>query len=216
MISNNLYVIAAICGNFWQESQVNPGAWEGWTVGNPGYGLGQWTDNPPVVMRRTALFDWMDANNYAHDSGPGQLAFLIHEDLWIPSLFQQSAYNTMTEFLQSTSTDMQALVREWMYHWEGIDDGSFNTRWAAALDFLNFYTDNSGSAYREPWYSGNYQISFNQACWNAMHIFDFFLEEEPPGPEPPEPPEPPTDDELVALLNLARKKKMKGGIFITW
>ena len=84
-ITTNLYVIAAICGNFWQESTVNPGIWEGLTPNAPGYGLGQWTDNPPVVMRRTALFNWLQANGYAQDSGPGQLAFLVYENLWIPS-----------------------------------------------------------------------------------------------------------------------------------
>lgn len=213
MISNNLYVIAAICGNFWQESQVNPGAWEGWTVGNPGYGLGQWTDNPPVVMRRTALFDWLDANNYAHYSGPGQLAFLVHEALWIPSLIQPSAYNTLSDFFASTSTNLSDLVYEWMYHWEGINDGSYQNRYTFASVALNAFQGDSGT--RQPWTSGNFMITTQQALDNSMHIKDFFLGEEP-GPEPPEPPEPPTEDELVALLNLARKKKMKGGIFIIW
>ena len=37
-ISSNLYVIAAICGNFYQESTVNPGIWEGLTPNAPGYG----------------------------------------------------------------------------------------------------------------------------------------------------------------------------------
>lgn len=212
-ICSNLYVIAAICGNFWQESQVNPGAWEGWTVGNPGFGLGQWTDNPPAVMRRTALFNWLDANGYAHDSGDGQLAFLVHEDVWIPSLFQQSSYNTLTEFFQSTSTDMQALTREWMYHWEGINDNSFNTRWAAALDFYNFFVDNSGSAYREPWFVGNYQISFNEACWNSMRVMDFFLGEEPgPGPGPDEP----TEEEILAIVRTALRRRRKGGGIIVF
>ena len=215
MISNNLYVIAAICGNFWQESTVNPGIWEGLTPNAPGYGLGQWTDNPPQVMRRTALFNWLDANNYAHDSGPGQLAFLVYENVWIPSLFQQSAYNTLSDFFASTSTDLSALTREWMYHWEGIDDGSYNNRYDFAVEALQLFQNDNGQ--RDPWYSGNYYLRrADQAMANALHIKDFFLEEEPPGPEPPEPPEPPTDDELVALLNLARKKKMKGGIFITW
>ena len=213
MITNNLYVIAAICGNFWQESQVNPGAWENWTVGSPGFGLGQWTDNPPVVMRRTALFNWLDAQGLPHDSGPGQLAFLIHEDIWIPSSFQQSDYNTLTDFLSSTSTDLQSLTREWMYHWEGIDDGSFNNRWGAAADILNFFWDNMGSSYREPWFSVNDFLSFNEACWNSMRIMDFFMEYVPP--EPPGPDEP-TAEELLAMLALAKKKKMKGGIWISW
>ena len=67
--TSNLKVVAAICGNFFQESGVNPGIWENLTPGAPGYGLGQWTDNPPNVYRRTALFNWLSANGYAQDSG---------------------------------------------------------------------------------------------------------------------------------------------------
>lgn len=215
MISNNLYVIAAICGNFWQESTVNPGIWEGLTPNAPGYGLGQWTDNPPQVMRRTALFNWMDANNYAHDSGPGQLQFLVYENVWIPSTFTPSSYNTLTDFFASTSTDLGALTREWMWHWEGIDDGSYNNRYDFAAEVLQLFQNDNGQ--RDPWYSGNYYLRrADQAMANALHIKDFFLEEEPPGPEPPEPPEPPTDDELLAMFQLALKRKKKGGIFIIW
>ena len=104
MITNNLYVIAAICGNFFQESTVNPGIWEDLRPDSPGYGLGQWTDNPPVVARRTALFNWLDANGFSRDSGEGQLQFLIHEDLWIPSLFTPSAYARLNIVLKSMSS----------------------------------------------------------------------------------------------------------------
>lgn len=186
-ISTNLHVIAAICGNFWQESTVNPGIWENLTVGAPGFGLGQWTDNPPIVERRTALFNWLDANGYARDSGDGQLAFLVHEDIWIPTSFQQSDYNTLTEFFQSTDTSTAKLVEEWMFHWEGINDGSYNNRLDFALSVYNYLT--SGVTERQPWYSSNSYLSTDQAKWNSLRIMDFFLGEEPP--EPPVPPVPP-------------------------
>jgi hypothetical protein len=212
MISNNLYVIAAICGNFFQESTVNPGIWEGLTPGNPGYGLGQWTDNPPQVMRRTALFNWLSANGYSQDSGPGQLAFLVYEDLWIPSLFQQSAYNTLSDFFASTSTNLSDLTLEWMYHWEGIDDGTFGIRYSAAQHFLSAFQNDDGS--RLPWFTGNYYLSRDYGSTdNALLIMDFFLGETPP--EPPDPGDP-TAEELIAMLTLAKKKKMKGGIWISW
>lgn len=210
MISNNLYVIAAICGNFFQESTVNPGIWEGLTPGNPGFGLGQWTDNPPQVMRRTALFNWLSANGYPQDSGPGQLAFLVCENLWIPSLFQQSAYNTLSDFFASTSTNLSDLTLEWMYHWEGIDDGTFGIRYSAAQHFLSAFQNDDGS--RLPWFSGNYYLSRDyESTDNALLIMDYFLGSTPPGPTPQ-----PIPDDLITILNLARKKKMKGGIFITW
>ena len=215
MISSNLYVIAAICGNFYQESTVNPGIWENLTVNAPGFGLGQWTDNPPAVMRRTALFNWLDANGYARDSGDGQLAFLVYENLWIPSLFQQSAYNTLGDFFASTSTNLYDLTLEWMYHWEGIDDGSFSTRYAAAQHFLGLFQNDDGT--RLPWFTGNYYLdgppNYRDSGDNALRIMDFFLGSEPPIPPGPDQP---TEDELVALLQMLRKKKMKGGIFVIW
>lgn len=209
MITNNLNVVAAICGNFWQESTVNPGIWEGLVVGNPGYGLGQWTDNPPLVTRRTALFNWLSANGYAQDSGEGQLAFLVAENIWVPSLFQQSAYNTLSDFFASTSTNLSDLTHEWMYHWEGINDGTFSQRYGAAQDFLQLFQNDPGN--RDPWRAGNYYLSTHQADMNALLIMDYFLGTTPPGPGPQ-----PSDDELLAIIAKARRNKQKGGIFILW
>lgn len=209
-ITTNLYVIAAICGNFWQESTVNPGIWEGLRPNNPGYGLGQWTDNPPVVMRRTALFNWLQANSYAQDSGPGQLQFLVYENVWIPSTFTPSSYNTLSDFFASTSTDLAALTREWMWHWEGIDDGSYNNRYDFAFDVLQLFQHDNGQ--RDPWYSGNYYLRrADQAMANSLLIKDFFLQEEPP--EPPEPPGPdePTEEEILAIVRMALKRRKRGG-----
>lgn len=205
-ISSNLYVIAAICGNFWQESTVNPGIWENLTVGAPGFGLGQWTDNPPQVMRRTALFNWLDANNYSHDSGDGQLAFLVQENIWIPSLFVQSDYNTLSDFFASTSTNLIALVREWMYHWEGINDGTLQVRYDAALDFLQAMQNDSGA--RDPWWSSNSYNTMGRATANAMRIMDFFLQGEPPVPPGPDEP---TEEEILAVVRMALKRRKRGG-----
>lgn len=212
MITNNLYVIAAICGNFWRESTVNPGIWErkdGQIINTPGYGLGQWTDNPPQVMRRTALFDWLDANNYPRDSGDGQLEFLMYENLWIPSLIQQSAYNTLNEYLTTSSTNLYNLVTEFMFHWEGIDDGTDLVRYNMAEDFLQELQNDNGE--RMPWYSSNDFNTVNYARWNSLRIKDFFM-----GYVPPTPPTPPTDDELIAMLKTALKRRNKGGIMIVF
>lgn len=212
MITNNLYVIAAICGNFWQESTVNPGIWErkdGQIINTPGYGLGQWTDNPPQVMRRTALFNWLDANNYPHDSGDGQLEFFMYENLWIPTLIQQSAYNTLNEYLTTSSTNLYNLVTEFMYHWEGIDDGTDLVRYNMAEDFLQELQNDNGE--RMPWYSSNDFNTVNYARWNSLRIKDFFM-----GYVPPTPPTPPTDDELIVMLKTALKRRNKGGIMIVF
>ena len=204
MISNNLYVIAAICGNFWQESTVNPGIWENLTPNAPGFGLGQWTDSPPQVMRRTALFNWLDANGYARDSGDGQLNFLVVENLWISSLIQPSAYNTLTDFFQSTSTNLYDLVLEWMYHWEGINDGTDTIRYNAAQDILLQLQNDDGS--RMPWYTSNSYNTMNYARWNSLRIKDFFLNEIPQ----------PTDEEILAIVRTALRRRKKGGGIIVF
>lgn len=211
-ITNNLYVIAAICGNFYQESTVNPGVWEDLRVGAPGYGLGQWTNNEQT-SRRTALFNYLHDNNYAIDSGEGQLNFLVYEDLWIPSLIQPSAYNTLTDYFNSTSTNLSDLVYEFMYHWEGINDGSYTIRYGAALDFYNAFINDTGV--RTPWHSSNSFLRLEyESTDNALLIKDFFTGETPP--EPPTPPEPyePTDEEIVAIFKYLLKKGGRNGVHI--
>lgn len=202
--TNNLRVVAAICGNFWQESTVNPGIWEGLVPNNPGYGLGQWTDNPPFVIRRTALFDWLDTHGYAHDSGQGQLEFLIDEDLWIPSTFTPSQYSTMSDYFASTSTNLNDLVLEWMYHWEGIDDGTAPVRLTYANRFYNLFLLDDGT--RRSWTSGNFYCTETEADYNALLIKDFLYNAVPP-------PTPPTDDEMIALIKRALDLKKKGATF---
>ena len=198
MITNNLYVIAAICGNFWRESTVNPGVWENLTVGDPGYGLGQWTDLPQYgLTRRTQLFNWLSANGYARDDGIGQLNYLIYENYWTPnSAGQTSAYNTLSDFVQSTSTNLNDLTLEYMYHWEGINDPNYQIRLDYAARFLNLFQNDPG--YRMPWSTGNFFNSATQADFNALLIMDFFLGEEPP-PAPID----------WRLLYAAAKKKRK-------
>lgn len=206
--TSNPYVVAAICGNFYQESTVNPGIWENLTVNAPGYGLGQWTDNPPQVMRRTALFNWLSANGYTQDSGQGQLEFLVYEDLWIPSLIQPSQYNTMTDFFNSTSTDLLALVKEWMFHWEGINDGTETVRYNFAYDLAyNRFPIDDGT--RNPWYSSNSYNTLTEARSNSFLVKDFLMG----SPTPPTPPTPPSDEEIFAFFKHAMDLKRRGGSF---
>ena len=184
--STNLYVIAAICGNFWQESTVNPGIWENLTVGAPGYGLGQWTDNAQV-SRRTALFNYLDTNGYSRDSGYGQLKFFIDENVWnvLGADGSTSSYLNLTGFLNSMSNNLSDLVNEFMYHWEGINDGTNSVRYDAAVRYLHAFQNDDGI--RVQWHASNSYLSVSESADNALHIMDFFL-----GGSPPDPPTPPT------------------------
>ena len=202
IISN--YVIAAICGNFWQESTVNPGIWEGLDPTGAGYGLGQWTDNAQV-HRRTDLFNWLDARGIAHDSGVGQLQFLLDENLWlrVGAGGHVSAYNTLTEFLQSDSQNMMDLVTEFMWHWEGISDGTEAQRYVFALTVVGDFTHDDGV--RDPWYTGNFFLTETQARMNSKHIKDFFSGSGEL-----------TDAEIMAIVSAALKRRRKGGGIIVF
>lgn len=203
--TTNLHVVAAICGNFWQESTVNPGIWENLTVGAPGFGLGQWTDNPPAVMRRTALFNYLDGYGLSRSSGSGQLEFLIVEDLWIPSLFVASQYQTMSDYLASTSNSLHDLVLEWMYHWEGINDGTDTIRLTAAQRYYNLFVNDPGT--RDPWYASNAYLTQSQADNNALLIMDWMTGASPITP---------TDEEILAIVSTLLKKRKNGGMILVF
>lgn len=185
-ITTNKRVIAAICGNFWQESTVNPGIWENLTIGAPGFGLGQWTDNSEV-SRRTALFNYLDSHSYSRDSGPGQLEFLVYENSWLGNgAGYQSAYSSLTDFFNSTSTNLDDLTLEFFHQWEGIDDGTGQIRIDAAWDFYDLFVNDDGT--RHSWYASNSYNSQYQANWNALNILDYMLGTTPPTPPGPIPP----------------------------
>lgn len=109
----SMYVVAAICGNFSRESTVNPGLWEGLTPGTGGFGLGQWTGG-----RRDNLFAWMDDHGYSRDDGDGQIEFLVAENEWQKESSQPLEFDSLTDFIMSTSTDIPALTETYMNAWE--------------------------------------------------------------------------------------------------
>ena len=204
----NIYVVAAICGNFWQESTVNPGIWENLTENAPGYGLGQWTDNPSIgLYRRTDLFNYLETNGYSLDDGNAQLQYLILENSWVPTgAGYQSDYDTLTEFLESTSTNLSDLVYEFFHHWEGIDDGTGNVRLQFAEELIdNVFPDDDGT--RNPWYKGNFYLTRSQAKSNALLIKDFLM-----GTTPPVPPIPPHTRKRKGLPVWLMYKLSKGEI----
>lgn len=185
------YVISAICGNWKQESNVNPGLWEGlvpvpFTTMFHGFGLGQWTNTSSDndAMRLRNLHDFLRANNYTDDSGEGQLAFFIKEDYWhIGS--HPSAYRNLSDFLTSSSTNISDLVSEFMLHWEGINDGTFNVRLAAAQMFYQYIYDHASddpSTYH--WIASNNYLTDAEMCNNVMCIYFWFSRGIPVPPQP--------------------------------
>lgn len=102
----SIYVVSAICANWWIESNINPGLEQ--KGGGDGYGLGQWSGD-----RRTALLSWLSQNGFPPDSGEGQLQYFIHENDWLGTF---GGISSLEEFLSSTSTDLDMHTRVLSFH----------------------------------------------------------------------------------------------------
>lgn len=177
------YVIAAICGNWNQESGVNPGIWESlipcpWNymhTMNPlagGFGFGQWTNTHTTNMRCLNLHNYCVSNGYQDGAGDGQLMFLGEEDIWNLTSPRLSIPN-LKAFLESPSTDIEALCFDFLICWEGINDGTFPVRLAAAQRFATYIQQHSNddpSLYREC-ITGNRYLSDSETLHNVMYIY---------------------------------------------
>lgn len=218
----NIFVVAAICGNFQGESGVNPGAYEDYNPQKPqpaGYGLGQWTDwYSQGLYRRTNLWNWLSQNGYAQDSGDGQLAFLEYEGYWTSSGTYGSQFASLADFLayvptEFVPTEMELLVYAWNQAWEGIPISAVRLQYALDIyDYLRLHLNDP----RNPWYARNGYLTTTEMYSNCLKVFDYFNS----GPTPPPPPPVPVipDEALYAILgkkkrgrdkahDLARKRK---------
>lgn len=169
------YVIAAICGNFWQESGINPGIWENLSSGNwtdelKGYGLGQWTNYKDEHGRLYKLHQYLVDNGYAVDDGYGQLEFLIYENTW-QHIEAFAEFQSLSDFLNSMATNIEYLVKAWMRCWEGIWDGTYNKRVAYANKVHQYIVDNAQNTDIDTWVSGNFYTSEDEALNNAVLIY---------------------------------------------
>ena len=174
---STLYVVAAICGNFWQESTINPAIWESletaaWSSLSHGYGLGQWTNvNGDTHGRLYQLYEWMTENGYEMDDGNGQLSFLVQENLWLPSDEYGEQFGSLQEFLTSDSTDLELLTHAWNNAWEGIHDASWDTRVEYAQRCLEYITAHAQDTSITGWITGNRYLSEEETLNNAVMVY---------------------------------------------
>lgn len=184
-------VISAICGNWWQESTLNPGLYEGRKevplLDNNvygGYGLGQWTNAPKLgLTRRTQLVTWLRSNGYADDSGPGQLAFFIAENTWYRNGYG-AAYNSLSDYLNTSDTDLRDLTYAFMQGWEGIWDGTEGIRYDACVKVYEFIQTRDPDSVPEFWNVSNQYLSEEARLVNAYQIYRYLSGDTPPGPGP--------------------------------
>lgn len=179
------YVVAAMCGNWHEESGVNPGIWETLVVvpwdsmynpGPPetgGYGFGQWTNtHNPQNMRCLNLHNWVNANGYTDGDGAGQLMFMGVEDIWNLTSPRLRIPN-LKAFFESTSTDLEALCWDFLICWEGINNGTFPYRYQAAQQYLTYIQQhaNDNPADYATAISDNRYLTDAETLHNVMYVY---------------------------------------------
>lgn len=159
-LHTSIYVVAAICGNWWAESTMSPGIWEGLVVGANGYGLGQWS-----FGRRTRLFQYLDSHGHARDSGDGQIQFFIEEGTWYGT-------GTLNDFLNNTSTDIDDLTRQFFEYWESPYDDTLPYRQETARNCYQYILEHQNV---DPstlhWISGNRYLSIPERYNNVLLVY---------------------------------------------
>lgn len=180
----SMQVISAICGNWYHESNINPGIFQNLHVvpltddnAMGGYGLGQWTNNPNTgVRRRTELVEWLRANGYADDSGEGQLEYLIYEDVWY-STQEAADFADLSDFLYTDVTDIELLTHAFNIGWEGIHDSSWNVRVEYAYQCYNYILSHAQDSSINSWYIGNEFLTQNKILNNSVMVYRYLSDE---------------------------------------
>lgn len=167
----SIYQAAAILGNFWFESKVNPGCYNDTSsYGDAGYGMGMWTDYPypqnNVLWIGEEMRAWVSDRYGEWYSGPGQTACVFADELningsynnrlpgsmWTDTDIPQYTYTNalwpdFQTFLDAkNNTDLEDLTRQWFLHWESPTD--------------LYYFD----------------LTWPQRRQNAFNIYDYLLE----------------------------------------
>ena len=179
-MSISMEVISAICGNWYHESNINPGIFENLVEVDltdddeyGGYGLGQWTNNPRTgLTRRTELADWLWANGYDYDDGDGQLEYFIYEDVWY-STQQAAQFEDLTDFLNTDITDIETLTHAFCIGWEGIHDSSWDIRVTYARKCFDYIQQHAQDESITDWYVGNNWLTEEEILNNAVMVYRY-------------------------------------------
>ena len=200
------YPIAAAAGCFKRESGVNPGIWESLVVPSDtfyhiyqydnigGYGFGQFTNvEDPVThvvsWRCRDYYLWCTQNGHATGDGNAQLEYIINvERVWMTDNPSRLGFRTQAEFWNTTSTDLDNLVYDWLSQWEGVPGDNLAERQQAARRFYQYIYDHRNDNPNDyQWISDNFYTSDAQMLNNVMCMYFYlngFTPDPGPGPGP--------------------------------
>lgn len=203
-INISIPVISAILGNWQVESGINPAVWESlkdpvidlgapdrWTyqfaivdgVGTGGFGLGQWTNVGTPNGRLYNLHQYCVNNNYSDGDGYGQLGFFLYENLWMRKSDQRTSARTLEEFLSLSSASVEDLTWDFYRCWEGIDNGTYETRKNNALSIQTYIIAHMLDGPEDfQWIARNNYLTQDETLNNAMVVYFWLTSNYEPTP----------------------------------
>lgn len=207
MANASIYAIAAMAGCQRWESSLNPKVWEsgivatwdtvhyyndqGWGVG--GFGLGQWTNTREsggrIAWRLRDFYDWTVAQGKDIYNGNTQLDYIVYENVWFNVSHVGSNAQTLTQFLETTSTNLDGLVEDFLANWEGVPGDQLATRIQYAHEIFDYIRqhENDDPATIAWQASNNYVLPLSETMNNALCYYFYFQGYDPggdPGPGP--------------------------------
>ncbi len=160
----SIYVVSALAGNAWRESHINPTLSQ---VGGRAFGLFQWDG-----ARRDAMLEWLSENGYDSTDPNGQMQYLVIENDWIGTYDDISS---LTEFLQSSSTDIASLTTAFCNCWERPGIPALNERIEFANKAFVYITLHAQDSSINTWETEPmYYLSEEQALNNAVLMYRFY------------------------------------------
>lgn len=161
---SSLYVIAALAGNAWRESHINPTLQQ---LGGGAFGLFQWDGT-----RRESLLSWLSDNGYESTDPNGQMQYLIVEGDWQGSY---GGISSLDEFMQSDSTDVAMLTTAFCTCWERPGVPALDERIQFANKALEYIQDNANDTSITTWETEPmYYLSEAQALKNAVLMYRYY------------------------------------------
>lgn len=158
------YVIAALAGNAWRESHINPTLSQ---LGGGAFGLFQWDGS-----RRDALLTWLNENGYENTSPNGQMEYLVVEGDWIGTF---DGISSLMEFLTSSSTNVASLTEAFCTCWERPGVPALNERIEFAHEALEYILLHANDTAIVEWETKPmYYLSRQQALHNAVLMYRFY------------------------------------------
>lgn len=164
-VGASLYVIAALCGNAWQESTINSGLHQ---VGGTAFGIFQWDGG-----RKQALLSWLSQNGYASDDPLGQMIYFIEEPgSWIANVESlNNGISTLREFLETDITDIHLLTRLFCDCWERPGVPALENRYARADQCYQYINDHAQDGAITEWVIGNRYLTEAESLNNAVMLY---------------------------------------------